>query len=454
MMALHTMKHLWLLLMVALVINVHAQGTKELPSEPTAVSLEALDVLIKHRKFEQAFVLADRLVESHEGDATFDFQYGLAAVETAHYDQALFAFERLVLSAGSQPRYRLELARTHFFLHNLERAQIEFQRVLDQHPPKEVQQNVQDFLKKIIQLQRSVEPKFNVTIDLASGFDSNINSATDKEFLPKDELVFPVDIRLSKDSRETQSAYVSTLFNVAYLRPISNATSFDVRAVGSSRLNTEVDTYDLATILVEGGFSFYNRYSGPVKWRGAGRYQNVQLNGESFLNISSVLGQAFYEHGSGIHLSAGLSLGKHTFSNNGDGDLNQTVINVSASSSPQKHSWVVALQFGQDEADKSINEFSGRSYQGLTLQSSHLWGARRSYYFLLGVMTTQYDAINIALYSELREDTAINAGFGWRHAFNKNVSIRNDFSWNSADSTLQANSYDRFKSELGVSYRF
>ncbi len=203
-MALNNMKHFWLLLTAVFVLNSHAPQASESSVQETA-GLEALDVLIKRRQFPQAYVLADRLAEDNEGESSFDFQYGLAALETAHYDQALFAFERLVLIQGDQPRYRLELARTHFFLRNLERAQIEFQRVLKQHPPKEVQQNVQDFLRKIVQLQRSVEPKFNATFDMAAGFDSNINSATDEEFLPKDELVFPVDIRLSSDSRETES---------------------------------------------------------------------------------------------------------------------------------------------------------------------------------------------------------------------------------------------------------
>jgi len=452
-MALNNMKHLWLLFTAVLVLNSHAQQVSELSVQETA-GLEALDVLIKRRQYPQAYVLADRLAEDNEGEATFDFQYGLAALETAHYDQALFAFERLVLIQGDQPRYRLELARTHFFLRNLERAQIEFQRVLKQHPPKEVQQNVQGFLRKIVQLQRSVEPKFNATFDMAAGFDSNINSATDEEFLPKDELVFPVDIRLSSDSRETESSFISSLVNLSYLSPISNTSSFDVRLVGSSRVNSEVDTYDLTTLLAEAGFSFYSRYTGPIKWRSAGRYQNVQLNSDKFLNISTGLLQAFYEHGSGIHFSVGLNLGLFSYVQNQDGDLNQAVINVSMASAPQKHSWVVALQYGQDEAEESINDYSGRSYQGITLQSSHLWGKNRSFYFLLGVMDTEYDDINRALYSELREDITVNAGFGWRVSLDGHLSIRNDYSWNNADSTLQANSFERFKTELGVSYSF
>ena len=194
------MKHMLLMLLAVLVIDGHAADEKNAPvtdknslpeakkSIVTSVqSLEELNSLNLHR---QAFEMAEQLIDNHEGEEQFDFQFGLAAVETQHFDQALFAFERLVLNDGAQPRYRLELARTHFYLRNLERSKIEFNRVLDQNPPKPVQDNVYKFLLRISDLKNSVEPQFLVSIDLASGFDTNINSATDETFLPKEELVF------------------------------------------------------------------------------------------------------------------------------------------------------------------------------------------------------------------------------------------------------------------------
>ena len=147
------MKQLALLLLAVLVLKGYAEEAKPasaLNNNSTQISqkrttlarLEALDVLMKRNQFPQAFELADRLVEEFEGDPDFDFKYGMAAIETQHYDQALFAFERLVIGFPDQPRYRLELARTHFYLRNLIRAEIEFHKVLKQKPPEPVVQNV------------------------------------------------------------------------------------------------------------------------------------------------------------------------------------------------------------------------------------------------------------------------------------------------------------------------
>ena len=138
------------LIYLALSLPVYAETGKnnETPDKKETINSDgltgkkarqALDVLIKRQQYPQAYILASRIVEENEGDSTFDMQYGMAAIETAHYNEALYAFERLVLLDGSQPRYRLELARAHFFLRNLEQSEIEFNRVLRQNPPKTVQ---------------------------------------------------------------------------------------------------------------------------------------------------------------------------------------------------------------------------------------------------------------------------------------------------------------------------
>ncbi len=465
---------LWLLLMVFFPQLNAEQATAEIAAEkpnsegsaaknltatvsaPMSIKdkRKALKVLIKRKQYEQAYRLASDLLENFEGDTDFDFQYGLAAIETVHFDQALFAFERLVLNAPNQSRYRLELARTHFYLRNLEHAQLEFQRILNKKIPAEVRLNVQDFLDQIIKLQRSVEPKFSAVADVASGYDSNINSATDKTFLPNEELVFPVDIQLSDVSRETGSLYVSSLINGTYLRPISHTSSFDVRGFASTRFNTEISNYDLTTLMAEGGYGFFNKYTGPVKWRLAGRFQNVRLNSANFLNVSSFLTQGSFEHPSGIHLAGAINLAYSTFANNQDGDLYQLQVNASAASPVQRHAWLVSLMLGQDRADHSSNKFNAKRYQSLTLQSMNVWDHKRTYYGSINFTDTDYQAINELLYNSLRKDSGFNLALGWRYKLDRHVSLHNDFSWNNASSTLEANTFQRFKIELGVSYVF
>lgn len=454
------MKQLTLLLLAVLVLKGFAaeappnksgtSGSKITSEQANKARLDALDVLIKRNQYEQAFKLADRLVELYEGEPKFDFQYGMSAVETGHYDEALFAFERLVFTFPKEPRYRLELARTHFYLRNLIRAEIEFNKVLAQRPPKSVQNNVQSFLDKITELQRQVEPKFLFAIDMAGGYDSNINSATDKESLRLVVDGLPFEVPLDESAQETASSYWSTLLNVAYVSPISKTSSYDIRMLYNKRANTETPLFDLDTAMLEAGYGFY---TGPVKWRASGRYQFVQLNGENFLNTVAGSASAFWLFNSGFMTGLSGNFAQTSYDANEDGDMTQSLINLSFISAPKRESWAFNLLFGTDSADEKSNEQNGKSYQGFTYQSTTLWGQRGSRYWMFNLISSEYDAESTT-FAETRKDLSGTYGFGWRYAFTSSFSVRNDYALTYQDSNIEANTYDRAKVEFGLTYSF
>ena len=456
------MKQLALLLLAVLVLKGYAEEAKTtsaLNNNSTQISqkrttlarLEALDVLMKRNQFPQAFELADRLVEEFEGDPDFDFKYGMAAIETQHYDQALFAFERLVISFPEQPRYRLELARTHFYLRNLIRAEIEFHKVLKQKPPETVVKNVEKFLEQIADLQRSVQPRFMFALDMAGGYDSNINSATDENSLQLEINDVPFEVPLDDDSRETASSYWSTLINFGYLTPLSKTSSYDLRAIYAKRANSEIEIFDLDTAMAEAGISFF---TGPVRWRTAGRYQFVQLNGEDFLDSSTAMLQSQWRLRSGFSYGLAVNYGLTSYADNTDGDLTQQQVTLSFASAPKKHSWVASILFGADVAEEDINEFSGKTYQGFSYQKTTLWGARGSRYWMLNVVSSEYDKEKTTRPDDIRKDLSFTFGFGWRYAFNSNFSVHNDYGLIYTDSTLPENSFKRGKAEFGLTYSF
>jgi len=451
------MKKLTLLLLVVFNITIAPSGhTQEAapalsPEQTAQARMDALAVLIKRQQYFQAYKLADQMLESHEGIAKFDFQYGMAAIESGHYDQALFAFERLVLAFPNEPRYRLELARTHFYLRNLIRAEVEFNNVLKQNPPKAVKANVMAFINRITELKRSAEPRFMLVLDLGGGYDSNINSATSEKELPKEELIFPVDIALDDTSRETGSAYLSALAHMAYISPLTKTSALDLRFVASNRTHSEMATYDLTSAMAEAGYSFY---TGAVKWRGAGRYQHIMLDNQALLNSQSIIGQANWILDKGVNLGFGLNYGMSSYPDNNDADLTQQQFNLSYTSAAKKDNWKLTLIFGGDSADKSSNKHNGKTYQGFTYQSTSLINQRASRYWLLSVLSNEYDAINTALYNTLRKDQNATVGIGWRYSFSSHLSFRNDYSFTYNDSTLEANTYQRGKAEVGLSYSF
>ena len=59
--------------------------------------IETLRELVAQGQYQRAFELGQAAEERFEGRAEFDFHYGLAALETGHYPEAIFALERVVL---------------------------------------------------------------------------------------------------------------------------------------------------------------------------------------------------------------------------------------------------------------------------------------------------------------------------------------------------------------------
>ncbi|EAT12820.1 protein containing tetratricopeptide repeat [Oceanobacter sp. RED65] len=418
--------------------------------QETEKQLKQLELLVNARQFDQAYSLASSIRNNEEGRPSFDFYYGLAAIETGHFDEALFAFERLLFYQPNNPRYRLELARVHFYLRNLKRSESEFKQVLKQNPPAPVRNNVKTFLDKIAELYRQVEPEFMLALDLAGGYDSNINSATSEDELPQEELIFPVDIVLSEDAKETASAYWSTLIHFAYLRPISKTQSLDVRAIYNKRANSETSLYDLDTLIAEGAYGFF---TGPIRWRLTGRYQSVLLDSESFLSTLSFLGNGRWRQPNGASYGIGFNLGQSEYDDNPNGDIQQMQYKFTYQSPPKKSNWTISAFFGLDDAKESINKYNGKSYQGFSVQQTTLHTQRSSYYWMINITASEYDAINTALYSKLREDISLHSTLGWRYNITSKLSFRNDYSASYQDSSLEANTYQRFKAELGITYR-
>jgi tetratricopeptide (TPR) repeat protein len=457
----NTMKQLTLLFVMLLNMLTASNGYTEnrsaqleaptFSNEKFSNPLEALNILVKRRQFKQAYELAHSFAEDLEGEPYFDFLYGMAAIETAHYDDALFAFERLLLLYPNQARYRLEIARIHFYLRNLRRAEVEFNRILMQNPPDTVKRNVQLFLDSIADLSRMVKPRLLFSMDMAAGWDSNINSATNESFLPKEELTFPVNILLNDDSRETGSSYFSTLLNFNYLSPISKTTSYDVSATYTKRTNSKIDTFNLDTAMLEAGYGFY---TGAIKWRAAARYQLVNLDGMNFLNSTSGIGQATWLLKSGANLNFAVNYGDSSYDSNTNGDMTQRQFNLTYSSAVKNDNWFFSFLFSSDTAAKNSNKHSGKESQGFTYYRSSLLNQRTSQYWMVNILSSKHSAINTAFYNKLRKDNLATVGIGWRYSFNTNVSIRNDYSATVSDSTLVANSYDRFKAEFGLTYNF
>lgn len=135
-------------------------------ANPTITKLQEL---IKQQNYAEAYQLASQHIDELEGDAEFDFLYGLSALQSGELQAALFSFERLSASYPQVQRYRLELARSYFYLGNLDEAKQQFNKVLASNPPDAVKNNIEKFLANIENQRQAIQSQWRASVTLAGG---------------------------------------------------------------------------------------------------------------------------------------------------------------------------------------------------------------------------------------------------------------------------------------------
>ena len=134
-----------------------------------------LEQAIESEQYANAWKQAQTLKDRYEGDAQFDYLYGLAALETQHFDYALLALRRAVINNPKLVRARLELARTYAQLNNQAEAINELKTALTLPMPDQVRLNVQTYLSALEQKQQTYSGQWQKSLSFALGHDSNVN---------------------------------------------------------------------------------------------------------------------------------------------------------------------------------------------------------------------------------------------------------------------------------------
>ncbi len=234
-----------------------------------ASSAWALDVGSLRQAWEsghhqQAYDLALPQLEEGEGEPEFDFYYGVAAIETGHINEGVFALERVLLVQPNNLRARLELARGYFILKEDSRAQQEFNAVLKQNPSANVQANVQRFLDAIRLREGRYRPTANAYVEAGFGHDTNVSSSTDGDVV----LFNFLTSNLSDESDEFIYARAGGSYNKPFRPGRSLFTSVEVQ----SRHNLNDDNFDTSYINATAGLSII---------KGADQYR-VSLQGQKY----------------------------------------------------------------------------------------------------------------------------------------------------------------------------
>jgi hypothetical protein len=445
---------------------------------PTTLAnqVQELPKLVEQQQYTQAYELASKLVEQYEGDEGFDFYYAIAAIETGHLREAMFALERVLITRPDYIRAHLELGRVYFLLNDPQNAKSRFEHAKSLNPPASVQEKIDTFLAAIDAKKSQLTENWSGFIATGLGHDSNINSAADIDAIQTD---IQIDVGsssienavfdISEQGKQQSSLFYTLDGHLGWIKPVSAKTSIFFNGFLTHRENDTSSDFDISVLATQfganyrkgnaffkvpvnlqqiwlAGSAYYHQLSANLEWA-------QQLNKNNTLNTYGMLGiRRFNEEESEIRDVDFWLLGS-TWHRKYDNTSLQ---------------WSATLYYSDENTkeDQMSNGFSniyGRYYYGFryTLQGNpwrnHLLSST------LGWKHDEYDNLDptytIRSPQEKEEDT-LSLDLGWQYRLTKALSLDSHYLYTDKDSSLKdldgqdISSYDRHQLVSKLKYQF
>jgi len=114
------------------------------------------------------------LYTKQSDNAEVNFFLGRSAYELGRYEDALSAYDRVLIVNEKHHRTRLELGRVYLKLGDLDAAKIEFYDVLASDAPKSVKKNIAMLLDQIEKAR--TKHSLSAMVKVGAGYDTNVNA--------------------------------------------------------------------------------------------------------------------------------------------------------------------------------------------------------------------------------------------------------------------------------------
>jgi len=180
--------------------------------------LNQLKNYIDAKEYQKAFELSEQLTYEFGGESQFDLLAGIAAFASGNYQEAVFAFERVVLVNPKLFEGRYYLALCYRKLNNIDAAIVELEKLSSIALTQDQRYKVDTQLRRSRDDLLDIKRTWSQTVSLSLGTDRNINGGTslDEVELP-DGTVVPL-LDSSKVIRDTSYA---ARYQAKYQHPIN-----------------------------------------------------------------------------------------------------------------------------------------------------------------------------------------------------------------------------------------
>lgn len=401
-----------------------------------------------------ALELAEQSLGEREGDADFDFAYGLAALDAGQSSSGVFALERVLQQQPENLRARIELARGLYLLQQYEEARKEFQQVLDADPPGNVRDNIDRYLTQIHAQMGRYRTHTRAWMEVGVGHDSNLNAGLDDLIidLPGGALL------VSEASQASEDSYLQSRVGAEISHPLR--PGLRLLADASLLHQANQDLNDLDRTLFDGrvGLAF-QQDTNDLRLSLQG--QKFLVDGEGYRRLWGLTGEWRRQYGGRTQTNLFVQGMDLAYDENPLRDARQFLVGIAASRSLGGNMQPVVF----------ASAYGGREFAELDSADAEILTDREFYGLRGGVqlIPSEHTTLDLSLHwrrSEYlktdpgpffvgdREDDWLRlvAGLNWR--LGSDWLVRGELAWQQNDSSNPIHEYDGSRVDLTLRKEF
>jgi hypothetical protein len=246
-----------------------------------AGSVEEIKALLDHGNAAAAY----RFGKSHPdemGNPSFDFYFGIAAIDSGHSGEGVLALERYTLNFPDNLSARLELARGYFVLADDQRAREEFYAVLETNPPAPVKANINKFLDAMNSRESQYHMSANGIVETGFGYDTNANGGIGS---PNVNLPGYGEVTVSEEGLRAPTMYEMLSAGGQVARPLAPGLALFARGRIDGRFHNAAQQFNQNNAAATSGLSYIknkNAYSTAIS------YSKMDVDKNRFRSVGDV----------------------------------------------------------------------------------------------------------------------------------------------------------------------
>lgn len=417
-------------------------------ASPSSKELLNLYTLIKDKQYSDAYTLSKELLEEYGGEAEFDFLAGQAAFQTNHFQEAVFAFERVMFNRPQHQKARLLLAFSYFKVNNYGAAKLELNQLLKQADTlsPEEQQKIRDYLKIIEEQERKAIRNTALVVKAGIGYDSNVNSGTDDDhvFLPALNREIPL-----VEGAQIEDIVADVGISYKLNEKLSQKSAYSLQAHFTNITHDTKSNLDRSYLNL---IANYSNYWNSTKYTVTGYIQPMMLDDQYYRTAYGVMLDGSWRLTDNWIWTVGTNAAKINNNKYDVQSLDQIGINTKITYI-NKHIQMFELAYYDDDAQSSNGEHLGRDY--ITAAYTYLYPYSRDLNFTFKIYAdkSKYDAVH-PIYLVTRDDSSVTGMLAASYQLDDQWNLSAQLKHANKNSNIEIYAFVRSEVNISVAYKF